>query len=241
LKVALDTRKGQEPKLVSFAVGVDGRAAEFNSFKHGYAGTIYRGQGRTLDDVFVAHSAHWRSSAAYVALTRHRENVHIFAARETVADVDALARPMARTDGKRAATAYHVEAADLIRVHKALEAAEEGRSTSATRTAGIEAGAGIVSEFVANYAERTIEALATGLEGLLGGSSGPTGQQPAAREMTAKERREARLAAFQKSEQVKRKAALEKLKKEFGGDIAQEKADEIARSRDRDRGGGQSL
>jgi hypothetical protein len=38
------------------------------------------GQGKTLDESYVCHSAQWRSSAAYVALTRHRESVHIFAA-----------------------------------------------------------------------------------------------------------------------------------------------------------------
>jgi ATP-dependent exoDNAse (exonuclease V) alpha subunit len=105
----LDTAKGAEPQQVSFIVGEDARAGEFNSFRHGYAGTIYRGQGRTLDEVYVAHSPHMRSSAAYVALTRHRESVHIYAARETVKDLDAMAESMARPDNKRAATAYRID------------------------------------------------------------------------------------------------------------------------------------
>ena len=33
-------------------------AGEFDAFKHGYAGTIYKGQGRTLDETYVAHDPH---------------------------------------------------------------------------------------------------------------------------------------------------------------------------------------
>jgi len=119
--VELDGKKDQQPQRVSFVVGDDAKAGEFNSFKHGYAGTIYRGQGRTLDEVYVGHSEHWRSAASYVALTRHRESVHIFAARETVGDIEALAHSMARADNKRAATAYHVDAAELVGLEQAIE------------------------------------------------------------------------------------------------------------------------
>ena len=44
--VMLDTAKGKEPQSVTFTVGDDAKAGEFNSFKHGYAGTIYRGPGQ---------------------------------------------------------------------------------------------------------------------------------------------------------------------------------------------------
>ena len=115
LTVALDTAKGAKPQEVSFIVGENGAAGEFDRFKHGYAGTIYRGQGRTLDESYVCHSSLWRSSAAYVALTRHRDAVHIFAARETVKDLDAMAQGLARPENKRAATAYQVDDASAVR------------------------------------------------------------------------------------------------------------------------------
>ena len=41
-------------------------AKEFKDFRHGYAGTIYKGQGRTLDQTYLYHSEHWRSAASYV-------------------------------------------------------------------------------------------------------------------------------------------------------------------------------
>ena len=109
VSVELDAAKGDKPQTLSFIVGENSKAGEFNSFKHGFAGTIYRGQGRTLDEAYVAHSAQWRSAASYVALTRHREAVHIFAARETVKDLETMAAGMARTDNKRAATAYSID------------------------------------------------------------------------------------------------------------------------------------
>jgi hypothetical protein len=99
MTVALDAAKGKVQE-VSFFLGDDGKAGEFNNFKHGYAGTIYRGQGRTLDEAYVCHSSLWRSSAAYVALTRHRENVHIFAAYETLRAMD---RPADRAGFDRVA------------------------------------------------------------------------------------------------------------------------------------------
>ena len=58
---------GKKKNLLTFD------AAEFDQFRHGYAGTIYRGQGRTLDETYLYHSEHWRSAASYVALTRHRD------------------------------------------------------------------------------------------------------------------------------------------------------------------------
>ena len=72
-------------------------AAEFQGFRHGYAGTIYKGQGRTLDHTYLYHTHHWRSAASYVALTRQRESAQVF-----VATRDGARRGAARAaDGAR--------------------------------------------------------------------------------------------------------------------------------------------
>ncbi len=78
----------------------------FIDFRHGYAGTIYKGQGRTLDQTYLYHSEHWRSAASYVALSRHREKVELFIARETAPNLNQLARQMARIDERRAASQF---------------------------------------------------------------------------------------------------------------------------------------
>ncbi len=98
LAVKLD---GPEGKVINFD------AAAFDKFRHGYAGTIYRGQGKTLDQTYLYHSEHWRSAASYVALTRHRDKAELFVARNTARDVNQLARQMARTDDRRAASQFH--------------------------------------------------------------------------------------------------------------------------------------
>jgi len=96
-------------------VALDGRAHRavtfdadtFKDFRHGYAGTIYKGQGRTLDQTYLYHSEHWRSAASYVALTRHRDKAELFVATDTAADLKQLARQMARVDERRAASHFH--------------------------------------------------------------------------------------------------------------------------------------
>ncbi len=80
--------------------------AEFEGFRHGYAGTIYKGQGKTLDRTYLYHTEHWRSAASYVALTRQRESAEVFVARETVRDAGQLARQMARGEVRAASIAW---------------------------------------------------------------------------------------------------------------------------------------
>ena len=80
---------------------------EFKDFRHGYAGTIYKGQGRTLDQTYLYHSEHWRSAASYVALTRHRDKAEVFVARNTAPTSKDLARQMARVDNRKAASHYY--------------------------------------------------------------------------------------------------------------------------------------
>ena len=105
--VALDGKPGAPERLVSFVAGTRQEAGEFGQFRHGYAGTIYKGQGRTLDQTYLYHSQHWRSASSYVALTRHRSDVHLFVATETARDLGQLARQMARVDDCRAASQFH--------------------------------------------------------------------------------------------------------------------------------------
>lgn len=131
--VELDSKKGAAPRVVSFEVGEDTKAGQFNSFKHGYAGTIYRGQGRTLDETFVYHSSHWRSASSYVALSRHRDSVALFVAKDTAKDIGQLARQMARQDEKRAAVAFVPDKGGLFRSGLATaEVAQEILARQAT-------------------------------------------------------------------------------------------------------------
>ena len=88
-----------------------GRVVNFNpkafkDFRHGYAGTIYRGQGKTLHQTYLFHSNHWRAAASYVALTRHSGKTALFVAEATAKDIKALARQMERIDDRKPATQF---------------------------------------------------------------------------------------------------------------------------------------
>mgnify|MGYP003645116169 CR=1 FL=1 len=72
---------------------------EFTGFRHGYAGTIYKGQGRTVDHAYIYHTRHWGQANGYVALSRHKADAHLFVAGE-YQDTDRLAKSLKRDDRK---------------------------------------------------------------------------------------------------------------------------------------------
>jgi Ti-type conjugative transfer relaxase TraA len=106
----LDAGTGQITARLDAASGagrvVTWSAHEFEGFRHGYAGTIYKGQGKTLDRTYLYHTEHWRAAASYVALTRQRDSAQVFVARETARDVGQLARQMARGEVRAASVAW---------------------------------------------------------------------------------------------------------------------------------------
>ena len=58
----------------------DGRTVVFNPrqyrhIDHGYAATVHKAQGMTVDQVQVLASKHFDAHATYVAMSRHREQV----------------------------------------------------------------------------------------------------------------------------------------------------------------------
>ena len=112
-------------------------ASEFDGFRHGYAGTIYKGQGKTLDHTYLLHTHHWRQASSYVALTRQRESAQIFAATETARDLRQLAQQMARGEVKSASIAWatrHELPAELRPVaEQGQERTEMARSATAAR------------------------------------------------------------------------------------------------------------
>jgi len=96
----LDAPSGKEGRVLTWS------ALEFQGFRHGYAGTIYKGQGKTLDHTYLLHTHHWRAAASYVALTRQRHSAQVFVARETARNVQQLARQMARGEVRAASVAW---------------------------------------------------------------------------------------------------------------------------------------
>jgi Ti-type conjugative transfer relaxase TraA len=99
------TRKRLEVRLDSGReVAFDPR--EYRDFQLGYAGTVYRGQGKTQTTVFALHGTYSDAASAYVQMTRHTADLRIYAGREATPDLEAMARQMGRPAKLGAAILY---------------------------------------------------------------------------------------------------------------------------------------
>lgn len=114
------------------ALAVD--LSDFDAIELGYAGTIYRGQGKTLDDVFLLHTRHWRDASSYVALTRARRSTQVFVARDEARDFSELAAQIARQNNRGATIAF--EAEDASAEKQAKQTSSHGRRRQRSRERG---------------------------------------------------------------------------------------------------------
>lgn len=92
----------------------DGRSVAFDiknyaHVDHGYAATIHKAQGMTVDRTHVLATPGMDSHAAYVALSRHRERVDLHYGRDDFADQSKLVRTLSRERGKDMASDYTPE------------------------------------------------------------------------------------------------------------------------------------
>jgi hypothetical protein len=89
----------------------DGRSVRFdlkdyNRIDHGYAATIHKAQGMTLDRAHVLATPGMDAHGGYVALSRHRDGVGLHYGREDFADQDRLTRTLSRDRAKDMASDY---------------------------------------------------------------------------------------------------------------------------------------
>lgn len=85
---------------------IDVDTSTFTNLDLGYAGTIWRGQGKTLQETYLLHTRHWRDAASYVALTRSKGATHVFVARDQAKDIEDLASQMARQTHRGSTLAF---------------------------------------------------------------------------------------------------------------------------------------
>ncbi|CAM4458294.1 MAG: ATP-dependent RecD-like DNA helicase [Legionellaceae bacterium] len=91
VSVRLDAPKGEEGKIVTIDV------SSYNHFTHGYALSVHKSQGATVDKTYVyAGGNSWFKNLVYVALTRHRLDAHIYADKETYTNKNTLFRAFMR-------------------------------------------------------------------------------------------------------------------------------------------------
>ncbi len=91
----------------------DGRRVAFDlkdyaHVDHGYAATIHKAQGMTVDRVQLLATPGVDSHSTYVALSRHREQVDLYYGRDDFASQSKLVRVASRERGKDMASDYKV-------------------------------------------------------------------------------------------------------------------------------------
>ena len=89
----------------------DGRSVAFDlkdysNIDHGYAATVHKSQGVTVDRVHVLATPGLDRHAAYVALSRHRDTVDLHYGRDDFADQGKLAHGLSRERSKDMASDY---------------------------------------------------------------------------------------------------------------------------------------
>ena len=102
LTVRLDGpgQEGKDAPVVTFYT------RDYAHLDHGYAATVHKAQGVTVDRAHVLASAHMDRHAAYVALTRHREGVALHWSAEAVGDRAGLGRTLGRERAKDTSLDY---------------------------------------------------------------------------------------------------------------------------------------
>ena len=59
---------------------------DYQAIDHGYATTIHKNQGATVDRSYVMASGTMDRHLTYVAMTRHRDGVQLYAAQDEFSD-----------------------------------------------------------------------------------------------------------------------------------------------------------
>ena len=89
----------------------DGRSVRFdlkdyNRIDHGYAATIHKAQGMTVDRTHLLATPGMDAHGSYVALSRHRDGVDLHYGRDDFANQDRLVRTLSRDRAKDMASDY---------------------------------------------------------------------------------------------------------------------------------------
>jgi Ti-type conjugative transfer relaxase TraA len=101
LEIKLDNAKGP-----GMGRSVSISTADYPAVDHGYATTIHKAQGVTVDRTFVLASGSMDRHLAYVGMTRHRDQVTLYAGRDEFKDVAALSSRLSRAGLKETTLDY---------------------------------------------------------------------------------------------------------------------------------------
>jgi Ti-type conjugative transfer relaxase TraA len=93
---ALTIRLDHDGRGVEPAKQVSVTMERYNQLDYGYAATIHKAQGVTVDRSYVLASQYLDAHSTYVAMSRHRDSVDLFYGKDTFLTKDDLAKTLSR-------------------------------------------------------------------------------------------------------------------------------------------------
>jgi Ti-type conjugative transfer relaxase TraA len=147
---------------------------DYDRIDHGYAATIHKAQGMTVDRTHVLATPGMDAHGSYVALSRHRDGMDLHYGRDDFASQDKLINTLSRDRSKDMATDYE-------RIDPAQDYAERRGITFRER----------VAEIVRKVVPENVRAMFDGLRPSAEAARGSdTGEQPERQSADMKARRE---------------------------------------------------
>jgi len=80
--------------------------SEYNHLDHGYAATVHKSQGVTVDRSFVLASKRFDSHVSYVSMSRHRASADLYFSKEDFPNAKALTRHLSQSNHKEMTTDF---------------------------------------------------------------------------------------------------------------------------------------
>lgn len=130
LEIKLDAARGAG-RTVSVSM------ADYAAVDHGYATTIHKAQGATVDRAYVLASHSMDRHLTYVGMTRHREAVTLYAARDEFAGMEALSARLSRSQAKETTLDYAQRRGIEAQSETKARAPEMARSPTPEKTRGM--------------------------------------------------------------------------------------------------------
>ena len=140
-----------DKKEVSFSI------KEYNHIDYGYAATVYKAQGITVDKAHVLASPNYNRHAIYVAMSRHKEEVQLYWAKEDFSSFESLKNRMGKA-GQKDVSLDYIDVATKFAAARGIEAdfTDIAESFKGTPEKRYESGkmAAIEARLEARYNER---------------------------------------------------------------------------------------
>src|SRR3546814_8092756 len=92
--------------LTDHGIEVKFNPSIFTGLRHGYAGTFYSTQGKTVPEVYVLRNSYSNRKLDYVGLTRQSDDLHMFIPQDQTPDIETLIKQMGTEDTRFASLKF---------------------------------------------------------------------------------------------------------------------------------------